>query len=352
MILHANGNVSMLTANSTLFIGNTSISNAGISVSGSTISPFGGMRNRIINGAMVIDQRNSGATGTASQITVDRWWYLGSQVSKGTWGQNLNSVTPPAGFSKYLGWQTGASAYSLAAADYFCFYQVIEGNNFYDLDFGKSTAKTLTLSFWVRSSLTGQFGGCLDNNDESRVFPFSYTINSANTWEYKTITIPGDITGTWAGATNAAAGFVLFSLGVGSNQTGPSGAWTSASTYINSTGSTSVVGSANATWYVTGVQLEAGSTASPFEFRQYGTELALCQRYFQKNTSGDIPFGAQAVTSYMWWAFPVRMRAAPTFTDGGTGRQSGTTSMTEGLYFYYSGSYAVIGNNSTWSAEF
>jgi len=152
-----------------------------------------GFKNRIINGAMVIDQRNAGASVTAvnAVYTLDRWQSVSSAASKFSVQQNAGSVTPPAGFKNYLG-VTSLSAYSIGAGDIFALLQPIEGFNTADLGFGAAGASTVTLSFWVRSSLTGTFGGSLSNSATNRSYPFSYTINAANTWEYKTITIAGD----------------------------------------------------------------------------------------------------------------------------------------------------------------
>ena len=152
-----------------------------------------GFKNRIINGAMVIDQRNAGASVTATTsnlYTLDRWQSVASQSSKYTIQQNAASVTPPAGFINYLG-VTSSSAYSVLAGDYFSIQQTVEGLNIADLAWGTANAATVTLSFWVRSSLTGTFGGVLKNNGGTRSYPFSYTVTAANTWELETITIPG-----------------------------------------------------------------------------------------------------------------------------------------------------------------
>jgi hypothetical protein len=244
-----------------------------------------GATNRIINGNMVIDQRNAGASVTPTvdaQYTLDRWGTGLSAASKFSVQQNAGSVTPPAGFSNYLG-VTSLAATSLGATDYFLQYQKVEGYNAADLDFGKSTAKTITISFWIRSSLTGTFGASILNSAANRCYPFSYTISAANTWEQKSVTIAGDTTGTWL-TTNGTGLQIVFSLGVGSTYSGTANAWTSSSFIFQPTGSTSVVGTNGATWYVTGVQLEVGSTATAFQFRQYGQELALCQRYYEKET--------------------------------------------------------------------
>ena len=255
-----------------------------------------GMRNRIINGAMVIDQRNAGAsvTPTDNQYTLDRWYFSVSQTSKLTSQQNAGSVTPPVGFINYLG-VTSSSSYSVTSSDYFGFRQSIEGLNVADLAWGTASARPVTLSFWVRSSLTGSFGGSLFNSAANRSYPFSYTISTANTWEQKSVTVDGDTTGTWL-TTNGNGIQVYFSLGGGTSRSGTANAWTGGTWASQPTGSTSVVGTNAATFYITGVQLEEGSQATPFEYRQHGTELALCQRYYEKAYDQDtsVPFAAFA----------------------------------------------------------
>ena len=260
-------------------------------------------KNRIINGAMVIDQRNAGtyAAYAAGSYIVDRFLYTSSQASKLVLGQNLGvaPVTPPAGFVNYLGAQS-QSAYTVGASEIFAIIQVIEGYNIADLGWGTANAQTITLSFWVRSSLTGTFGGAL-NNGGSRSYPFTYTISSANTWTKIAITIPGDTSGTW-GSTNLTGVQVWFSLGIGSNFSGTAGAW-AAGFYGSATGATSVVGTNGATFYITGVQLEVGSTATSFDYRPYTTELQLCQRY--------LPAFRATASTYDY--------IAPVFSAGGTG---------------------------------
>lgn len=289
-----------------------------------------GMRNRIINGAMVIDQRNAGAsvTITTSAYTLDRWQGGASQSSKYSVQQNAGSVTPPAGFINYLG-VTSLSSYSVLSSDNFFIQQPIEGLNVADLAWGTASAKTVTLSFWVRSSLTGTFGGTLVNSANNYSYPFTFTINSANTWEYETITITGPTAGTWL-TTNGVGLRVNFGLGCGSTNNGPAGSWAAAN-YTSATGSTSIVGTNGATFYITGVQLERGTQATPFEWRPYGTELSLCQRYYSKtfNTetapvqnsnnfnsvlstlTSSVAFTGNAVVN---WRYPVQMRAVPTIT--------------------------------------
>jgi hypothetical protein len=294
-----------------------------IAQSGSSNVTF---RNKIINGAMVFDQRNAGAsvTPTNDQYLLDRWIYFSTQTSKVTCQQNQGSVTPPAGFTNYFGF-TSSSAYSLAAGDYFATAQSIEGYNVADLAWGTANAKPITLSFWVRSSLTGTFGGVLNNAGNSRSYPFTYTISSANTWTQISVTIAGDTSGTW-NTTNGIGLRVLFSLGVGTTYSGTAGAW-AGTVYLSATGATSVVGTSGATFYITGVQLEAGTTASPFEYRQYGTELVLCQRYYCKSYQIETAVGTSTTTGcYGVIAsgstaligggnkWPVQMRATPTVT--------------------------------------
>jgi hypothetical protein len=287
-------------------------------------------RNKIINGAMVIDQRNAGAAVTitntaAATYTLDRWNAYGSQASKFAVQQNAGAVTPPSGYSNYLG-VTSLSAYSVMSGDVFVVAQNIEGFNAADLGWGSSGAQPVTVSFWVRSSLTGTFGGVLRNSADTRSYPFSYTISATNTWEYKTISVAGDTAGTWL--TNNGVGIrVVFGLGVGSSVSGTAGAW-AASSLQSATGATSVVGTNAATFYITGVQLEAGTVATPFEHRSFGQELALCQRYYAKTfEQGTAPAQNATTTNAIacrasvtgqpitgQWKLPVSMRSQPTVT--------------------------------------
>jgi len=261
---------------------NTLAAAAGGSTVWNASSTFG-FKNRIINGGMVIDQRNNGASVTqtvAQTYVTDRFAIFGSVTSKFTAQQ---STTAPTGFINSL-LITSSSAYTVGTSEFFQFRQTIEGLNVADLAWGTASAQTVTLSFWTRSSLTGTFGGAVGNNAGNRSYPFTYTISAANTWEYKTVTIAGDTTGTWL--TNTSGGIWLyFGLGVGSTYSGTAGAWAAAD-YRSATGAVSVVGTSGATFYVTGVQLERGSVATSFDFRSYGNELILCQRYFAKTFDG------------------------------------------------------------------
>jgi hypothetical protein len=322
-----------------------------------------GFKNRIINGSMVIDQRNAGASVTpgSDQYLVDRFGYNASQASKFTAQQNAGSVTPPVGFSNYLGF-TVSSAVTVGAGDYFFFYQRVEGFNTYDLAWGTANAKTVNLSFQVYSSLTGTFGGVIINGANNRSYPFTYTISSANTWTSISVTIAGDTSGTWVGATNSNALQIRWGLGVGSTYSGTAGAW-AGSNLISATGAVSVVGTSGATFYITGVQLEKGSTATSFDYRPYTTELQLCQRYYWKNGVGDnsVALGgtgafASTTTLQAMFQFPVTMRANPTATQSGANIADGTagSAVTSIGTSYYSTSNAqltVVASGGTFIAK-
>jgi len=288
-------------------------------------SGFIGHRNRIINGAMVIDQRNAGAAVT-NTYTVDRF---SPQVSSGTLTFQQTTSVVPTGFAYALG-ITVTSVGTRNAGDFFDILQNIEGLNVSDLGFGAAGAVTVTLSFWVRSSVTGTYSGVVASGDNTGTYSFTYTINSANTWEYKTITIPGDTAGgSTAYPINNTSGLRLkLDLGSGSNFQIATGSWQAATNKIGTSSQVGWAQTAGATFYITGVQLERGSTASSFEYRSIGTELALCQRYYFKtfpqatapaqNTgvyAGAISYVAVlAGANYMSAPafFPVVMRATPT----------------------------------------
>jgi hypothetical protein len=322
-------------------------------------------KNRIINGSMTIDQRNAGASvaiTTAAPFITDRFFAYASQTSKLTGQQNAGSVTPPVGFTNYLGF-TSLSAYSVLASDIFVAIQRIEGFNTADLGWGTANAKTVTLSFQVYSSLTGTFGGSLQNSAQNRSYPFTYSIPSANTWTTISVTIAGDTTGTWIGATNGIGIQLNFGLGMGSTYSGTAGSW-QASNLFSATGATSVVGTSGATFYITGVQLEVGSTATSFDYRPYGTELALCQRYFEKIGFGSndsryptlINYSASSSEySCTSVSFVVAKRTVPTIVDGTINLSNATSgidgSSIQGFRFcviaaaagIYGGSYLTSG---------
>ena len=284
-------------------------------------------RNLIINGGMVIDQRNAGAsvTPTDGQYTLDRMMGSVSQSSKLSIQQNAGSVSPPTGFSHYLG-VTSLSSYSSTSTDYFGVLHRIEGYNCSGLAWGTSSAISASLSFWVRSSIIGTFSGSLRNSAQDRSYAFTYSISSANTWEYKTITIPGETTGTWIKNSNGIGIGLYFDLGSGTNYKGSSGSW-GATNLVGATGSQSIVGTNGATWQITGVQLEVGKVATPFEYRIYQQELALCQRYYQIITTGNGFTRVVSGPSKNWiYGQPmIQMRSAPSVSADITGTNANRT---------------------------
>ena len=303
-----------------------------------------GNRNKIINGAMVTDQRNAGAAVTADSTTskypVDRFFGT-AQAADGVFTLQ-QSATVPAGFATSMIATVTTADASIGATQYYLFNHYIEGHNIADLGWGTASAKAITLSFWTRSSLTGTFGGVISNSAQNRSYPFTYSISAADTWEYKTVTIAGDTSGTWL-TTNGVGIRLHFDLGIGSTYRGTAGAWAGA-TYLGATGATDVISTLNATWYITGVQLEAGDTATPFEHRSIGQELALCQRYY----SLFRPQAQTPATQFMITPFyyPVQMRAIPTLTQISAGNASSATinsvvaDSTSGGYFQINASAA------------
>jgi len=282
------------------------------------------LKNRIINGDMRIDQRNAGASVTVNTAgafyPVDRFRFSATGSAGVFTAQQVTDA--PTSFTNSAKVTVTTIDSSLAATDLYYCAQAIEGFNVADLNFGTANASTVTISFWVKSSVTGAFGGVLANGSSwDRSYPFTYTISAANTWEQKTITIAGDTTGTWVKDNNIGMR-IVFGLGVGSTFSGTSGAW-SASQLLSSTGATNLMATLSATWQVTGVQLEVGSTATPFERRLYGQELLLCQRYYQHLTAADSTSsyfaygtGFNAATTYGFFLIPMvcSMRANPSIT--------------------------------------
>jgi len=289
-----------------------------------------GFKNRLINGAMVIDQRNAGASVATSTInstvyTLDRWAYVASQASKFTIQQTPSATETGyatrigAGFTNYLACTVGASAnVTVGSADFFLLRQNIEGLNVSDLAWGTSSAKAITLSFWAYSSVTGTFGGAIGNSANARAYPFTYSIPTANTWTQISITVAGDTSGTWL-TTNGIGLKLSFSLGMGSTYSTTANAWASGE-YYSATGAVTPITTNSATFYITGVQLEKGSTATSFDYRPYGTELALCQRYLpaiRYSGSGQnepLSVGVAYSTTAFWQnlAFQVTPRVVPT----------------------------------------
>ena len=270
-------------------------------------------RNLIINGDMAIDQRNAGASATSngSVYTVDRYEF---QMSSVTNVQTYQQVTDaPAGFNKSLKITNNSTTQATAAGILCTPRQKIEGLNTAYLNWGTSDAQTVTVSFWVKASVTGTYPVALTNNNFSRSFVTNYTVSVANTWEYKTVTIAGDTSGTWT--VNTTTGInVLFSLDTGSTYQTTADSWQSGN-YRGTSSDVHFLANASATWQITGVQLEANTTATPFENLQYGTQLQLCQRYYQtisKMTGYSGPTTSDIQCSV---AYPIPMRATPTISQ-------------------------------------
>lgn len=275
-----------------------------------------GSRNLIINGNMAVSQRNGTSSVTPSNsYTLDRFGTNTSQASKFTVQQD---TTAPVDFVNSLK-ATSSSAYSVGSGDVFTVYQNIEGQNISHLNWGSANAQTVTLTFKVRSSLTGTFGGAIVNSAQDRSYPFTYTISTADAWTDVSITVAGDTSGTWL-TTNGIGIRVRFNLGAGSTYSGSADAWASAN-YFSATGATSVVGTSGATWYITGCQLEVGS-ATPFEHEPFAVTLQKCQRYYFGSVYGNSAptnhggFGTAHSTNEVniGFEFPVIMRASPSVT--------------------------------------
>jgi hypothetical protein len=251
-------------------------------ITANAVTPSVNMKNRIINGAMVIDQRNAGASVTVSAndtavYIADRWYI--AKNSSATISSQQTTVAP-TGFSNSL-LVNVSSGSAVGSTNYLVCGQAIEGFNFADMAWGTASAATINISFWVRSSLTGTFAVTLANSANNRCFGANYTISVADTWEYKTITVVGDTTGTWVGATNGVGLTMYFSLGAGSSYQGSAGSWQAISNLLNTSTAQNTFLTAANSFYITGVQLEKGSTATSFDYRPYGTESYLCYRYYQ-----------------------------------------------------------------------
>ena len=321
-------------------------------------SPFAGglgFRNRISNGAMVIDQRNAGAAVTTSgAFPVDRMRIANS--SDGAFSAQQDS-SAPAGFINSVKVTTTTADATLTTSQNLQFTQRIEGTNVTDLGWGTASAEPVTLSFWVRSSLTGTFGGSLRNSGGTRSYPYTYTISVADTWEYKTVTVEGDTTGTWLTTTGIGL-IVFFGLGAGPDISGTAGAWNS-NNNVSATGAVSVIGTLNATWYITGVQLEKGSTATSFDYRPYGTELQLCQRYYEVAFEGlaaatNVMLGSYAVSpggsaGSVW--FKQTKRAIPTVSAGAGSTAADQISQNHYSIFGGVNTYARLYTPVTFSSE-
>ena len=330
----SSGNLDIQSGGSTV----VAVTSTGAAVTGSLNTPNTfGFKNRIINGGMVIDQRNAGAALTVNSGTdffpVDRFLAVGT-ASSGVFTVQRSSTAPTGFINSILATVTTADA-SLAATDQYYVSQIIEGLNVTDLAWGTASAATVTLSFWVYSSLTGTFGGAIRNSAQNRSYPFTYTISVANTWEQKSVTITGDTSGTWL-TTNGKGLDITWTLGLGSTFSGTAGAWAAAN-YKGASGVTNVMATNGATFYITGVQLEKGSTATSFDFRDYGRELAMCQRYLPMyGFATDDQIGVGQCSGTTSWAIQiphiVQPRVAPTgITTGAAANFNVTNSVVSGV---------------------
>jgi hypothetical protein len=277
-----------------------------------------GFRNRIINPQMQFDQRNAGAAVTAgSGYTLDRWnvdrLWAGSTVTI------QQSTTAPSGFTNSLV-ATVTTGAAVASGSYFSIQQFMEGYNTADFALGTASASQFTLSFWVRSSVTGTFGVGFRNSAFDLSYWTTYTVSTANTWEQKSVTIAAPTSGTF-GTGNSYGLNAIFSLGCGSTNKATSNNSWNAGGKLGAIGETDLIATTGATFYITGVQLEKGATATSFDYRSYGTELALCQRYFAKNQqiSGSyaqfaVGYGQNTTDCWAYMKYPVSMRSSPTVT--------------------------------------
>jgi hypothetical protein len=306
-----------------------------------------GFKSKIINGAMVIDQRNAGASVTVNDAAkffpVDRFFALG-QSADGVFTVQQSS-TAPAGFTKSIIATVTTADASIGATQQYYISQRLEGFNTADFAWGTASAVAVTLSFWTRSSLTGTFGGALQNDAQDRSYPFTYTISAANTWEQKTINIAAITTGTWETTTNSGIR-LYFDIGMGSTYLGTAGAWASAD-YRGATGQTNIIATNGATFYITGVQLEKGSTATSFDYRPYGTELALCQRYFYKEPASSGHTALLDGTGEYPAAFvthPVEMRTTPTTVFESLSTLYYNSGVAQASFIPSGGTTAYVGN--------
>ncbi len=270
---------------------------------------------------MVISQRVGTTSTTVTAVSVyglDRWRVNSSQASKISFQQQSIASPQSCGNNRFTMNVTSLAATTVGASDYYGVNQFVEGFNMQDLGWGTSAAQTVTLSFWIYATVTGTYSGAIRTGDSSNYsYPFTYSIAAANTWEFKTVTIPGPTAGTWGTGTSVGLD-VWFSVGTGSTFKGTAGSW-SANNYVAATGEIALVNTNAAAWYITGVQLEKGSTATSFDYRPYGVEEMLCRRYYIKtDTANHYGYTNQFGGTDARFSFPVTMRTAPSVTTSNT----------------------------------
>lgn len=270
-------------------------------------------RNKLINGDMFLDQRGSGTLTTSAAI-VDRWLF----GNNGMPASCQKATDAPAGFIQSVKFTATGVKTALAAGDSLFLYQPIEGCNVLDSLIGTAQAKAAAISFWVKSSLTGKFGGFVRTTKiggQTYSYAWSYTINQANTWEYKTVIVPGQNLGPYETGT-AEGTAILFGLAVGATNAAPSGNQWNAGDYYMTSDCTNLCSVNGATWQVTGVQFEYAPAATEFERRPRPIELMMCMRYYEQGTVNIRTYcGAQALSAIGIWrtyAVPKRVSLAPT----------------------------------------
>jgi len=278
-------------------------------------------RNLIINGDMRIAQRAASVTGSngGGYTVCDRWNLFDNSGSVNI--AQSSTVPTTTGFANSLQFTVNSTG-TLTSTSVFTPNQQIEGFNSVQLLWGTSNAKPITVSFWCRSSVAGTYGIFVRNGAADRHYTTTFNIASINTWQYVTATIPGDTSGTWIGATNGIGLTVGITLRAGSSRVGTTGVWSSSTTYSSSS-QVDWHGVSSATFYFTGFQVEEGKIATPFEYRSYGQELALCQRYCAKFGGGSTndAFGSgfsSGTNFYVFVPLPVSMRTTPVLTLYGT----------------------------------
>jgi len=312
-----------------------------------------GTRNFVMNGGFQVDQRNSGAAvtpaSTGSTYTVDRFRILQSVASTLTVEQQTAVV--PAGFTHAVE-ITLANNHTPTAAEQFFFGTSFEANNIGRLGFGAAGAVATILSFWVRASVTGTYSVSWTNDANDRSYIGTYTINAADTWEHKTVTFTGDTTGTWVNSGTGRHSFLQWDLGAGSDFDGTADTWQAGNLRKTAASVDFVDGTNGDTFYLTGVQLEVGTVATPFEHRSYSDELSMCQRYYE-HLEGFLrgTYPPSGATAYAIWKFLVRKRVNPNVTNP-NGIGTTTSNYLDSVMVFSTSGYPTFGADATASAEF
>jgi hypothetical protein len=345
-VVHPSGSTTNIVNDSS---GNVTVGND-LTVTGALVPSSSFKRNRIINGNMLIDQRNAGASvtvnATAQFFPVDRWYAAGQPTDGVFTVQQVSDAPSGSGFTKSIKATVTTADASIGATQEYFLDQRIEGYNVADLEFGAVTSKTITVSFYVKSSVTGSFGGRIGNSGSTRTYPFSFTISSANTWEQKTVTIAGDTTGTWL-TDNGIGMDIVFSLGVGSSFKGTANTW-AAVNYIAPTGSVDLISTSGATFYITGVQLEVGTKATPYEMQIYSDQLAQCRRYYEKSYNLGIAPGTDitAAINGQAWFIPSNSNVTGAEYSGTVPFQVAKRTAPTGQYWDLAGNASKVSNDA------